>query len=253
MSTNKVVLLCRLGGEFIWESSNVYYKGGTNRIVHVDRAINYLNLLCKVCGICKLTDISSIQYKYPGLDLDSLVLIENDDDISNMMNAFPQSNEPIHLFILCAQNPLIPVAIPSNLMQNADTGSAQASLQDLHVGYKALASSLHNVDANNHDVPSASNDLNNPINNTQKVMLDLKEGQEFEDVNAFHKALKEYAKRSNFQYKRTRSGGGHFQAKCIKDDCLWCIRACKLLDKPIFKIKFLKGNHTCNVANKPTM
>ncbi|XP_058102729.1 uncharacterized protein LOC131246519 isoform X3 [Magnolia sinica] len=218
MSTNKVVLLCRLGGEFIWESSNVYYKGGTNRIVHVDRAINYLNLLCKVCGICKLTDISSIQYKYPGLDLDSLVLIENDDDISNMMNAFPQSNEPIHLFILCAQNPLIPVAIPSNLMQNADTGSAQASLQDLH-----------------------------------KVMLDLKEGQEFEDVNAFHKALKEYAKRSNFQYKRTRSGGGHFQAKCIKDDCLWCIRACKLLDKPIFKIKFLKGNHTCNVANKPTM
>ncbi|XP_058102691.1 uncharacterized protein LOC131246501 isoform X2 [Magnolia sinica] len=253
MSTNKVVLLCRLGGEFIWESDNVYYKGGTNRIVRVERAINYLNLLCKVRGICMLTDITSIQYKYPGLDLDSLVSIENDDDISNMMDAFPQSNEPIQLFVLCAQNPSIPIAIPSNLMQNAGTGNAQPPLQDLHGGYKALASSSHNVDANKHDVPSASNGLINPVNNMQKVMPVLKEGQEFENANAFHEALREYAIRSNFQYRRTRSGHGRFQAKCIKYDCLWCIRACKVPDKPTFKIKFLKETHTCNAANEPTM
>ncbi|XP_058101207.1 uncharacterized protein LOC131245633 [Magnolia sinica] len=138
-------------------------------------------------------------------------------------------------------------------MQNVDTGNAQASLQHLHGGYKALASSSHNVDANNHDVPSASNDLNNPVNNMQKVMPVLKEGQEFKNANAFHEALREYAIRSNFQYRRTRSGHGRFQAKCIKDDCLWCIRACKLPNKPTFKIKLLKGNHTCNAANEPTM
>ncbi|XP_058089224.1 uncharacterized protein LOC131236102 [Magnolia sinica] len=266
MSTNKMPVLCKFGGDFIWESNKVYYKGGTNRIIHVDRGIDYINLISKVLGICKFTDISSIKYKYPGLDLDSLVLIENDDDVSNMMEAFPQSSEPIQLFIFCGQNLSIPIANPSFLMQNADNENDQALLRNLHESNGTIAPSSHNTNVNNNDVPSASNDLrkvdcllmdnqmvDSCVNDMPKIMSVLKEDQEFEDANAFHKALREYAIRSNFEYKRTRSSGGRYQAKCIKDNCSWRIHAWKLLDKPTFKIKSLKGDHTCNVVNESTM
>ncbi|XP_058103919.1 uncharacterized protein LOC131247947 isoform X2 [Magnolia sinica] len=261
MSTNKVRVLCRFGGNFICDSNKVYYKGGTNRIAHVDRAINYLTLLSKVCGICKLTVVSSIKYKPPGLDLESLVPIENDNDVSNMMEAFPQSSEPIHLYVFVVQNLSITIPIPSNMMQNADTGNVQVSLRDLHGSNETLGPSSPNINANNDDVPSASNDLRETdcllmdscVNDMPKMMLILKEGQEFEDANAFYKALSEYAIRWNFQYKQTGSGGGHYQAKCIKGDCSWRIHACKLPDKLTFKIKSLQGNHTCNAANESTM
>ncbi|XP_058103378.1 uncharacterized protein LOC131246930 [Magnolia sinica] len=271
MSTNKVSLLYRFEGDFICESNKVCYKGGTNCIVHVDRGIVYVNLVSKVHGICKFTDISNIKYNYPGLDLDSLLSIENDDDVSNMMEAFPQSSEPIQLFIFCGQNLSIPTVIPSFLLQNANNENNQASLRDLHESNGTLAPSSHNTTVINNDVPSASNDLRKVnsllmdnqelyyrvvdtcVNDMLKIMLVLKEYQEFEDANAFHKALREYAIRSNFEYKRTRSGGGRYQAKCIKDNCSWHIHACKLLDKPTFKIKSLKGNHTCYATNELTM
>ncbi|XP_058103206.1 probable ubiquitin-like-specific protease 2A isoform X2 [Magnolia sinica] len=261
MSMNKVPVLCRFGGDFIWESNKVYYRGGTNRIVHVDRAIDYLNLLFKVHEIYKLTDVSSIKYKYPTLDLDSLVSIENDEDLSNMMEAFPRSSEPINLYVFGDQNLSIPIPIPSNVMRNADTGNVQASLQDLRGSNTTVAPSSHNTSANDSGVPNASNGLRETgcllmdscVSDMPKMMLVLKEGQEFVDANAFHKALREYAIRSKFEYKRTRFGGGHYQAKCIKGNCSWRIHAYKLPDKPTFKIKSLKGNHTCNVVNESTM
>ncbi|XP_058103268.1 uncharacterized protein LOC131246845 [Magnolia sinica] len=283
MNTNKVPMLCRFGGNFIWESDKVYYKGGTNHIVYVDRAINYHNLLSKVCGICKLTDISNIKYKYPGLDLDSLVSIENDDDVTNMMEAFPQSSKPIQLFLSGDQNLSIPIAVPSFLMQNADNGNDQASLQDLHESNGTLAPSSHNTNTSDNDVRSAPNDscemnrllmdnrelpcgmVATSVNEMPKMISVLKEGQEyvdanvlqegqeFVDANAFHKSLREYAIRSHFEYRRTRSGGGHYQAKCINGDCSWRIHVCKLPDNHTFKIKSLKGNHTCNVMNNSTM
>ncbi|XP_058103546.1 uncharacterized protein LOC131247121 [Magnolia sinica] len=266
MSKNKMSVLRKFGGNFIWEANKVYYKGDTNRIVCVDRGIDYINLLPKVCGICQFTDISSIKYKYPGLDLDSLVSIENDDDVSNMMEAFPQSSEPIQLFVFCDQKSSIPIVNANFLMQNADNGNDQASLWDLHESSGTLVPSSHNTNVNNNYLPSASNNLckvdcllmdnqvvNSCVNDMPKIMSVLKEGQEFEDANAFHKALREYAKRSNFEYKRTRSGSGRYQAKCIKDNCSWRIHAWKLPDKPTFKIKSLKGDHTCNVVNESTM
>ncbi|XP_058101504.1 protein PAL OF QUIRKY-like [Magnolia sinica] len=207
MSTNMVSVLCRFGGDLIRESINLYYKGGTNRIVHVDRAIDYHNLLFKVRGICKLTDISSIKYKYPGLYLDSLVSIVDDDDISNMMEAFPKSSELVQLFISGAQDLSKPITISSNRMQNADNGNVQASLWGLHESNKRP--STHNINTNNNDVPGVTNDLHridclsmdSSVNGMPKMMSILNEGQEFKNANAFDKALREYAIRSNFQYK----------------------------------------------------
>ncbi|XP_058103555.1 uncharacterized protein LOC131247132 [Magnolia sinica] len=219
MSMNKMPVLCKFGGDFIWESNKVYYKGGTNHIVHVDPGIDYINLVSKVHGTCKFNNISSIKYKYPGLDLDSLVSIENDDDVSNMMEAFPQSSEPIQLFIFCGQNLSIPTVNSSFLMQNADNENDQASLRGLHESNGTLAPSSRNTTVNNNDVPSASNDLRKVdsllmdnqelhyrvvdtcVNDMPKNISVLKECQEFEDANAFHKALREYAIRSNFEYK----------------------------------------------------
>ncbi|XP_058101667.1 uncharacterized protein LOC131245908 [Magnolia sinica] len=257
MSTNKVPVLCRFGGDFVQESSQVYYVGGMNRIIHVDQAINYVNLLSIVRGICQLTDIS-IKYKYPDLDLDSIVSIQNDSDVSNMIAAFSQSSNPIQLFVFCAQQRSISTANPSNLTQIASDGNDQAMLRGIYESNEPLASCSHDTKANNDDVPSASNDLMDDkkkassFNEMLKMTPVLKEGQEFEDVNAFHKALREYAIRSNFEYKRTKSGHGSFQAKCTTDDCLWRIHARQLPQKPTFKIKSLKENHTCNAVNEST-
>ncbi|XP_058103300.1 uncharacterized protein LOC131246865 [Magnolia sinica] len=269
MSMNKVPMLCRFGGNFIWESNKVYYKEGTNRIVHVDRAINYLNLLSKALEICKLTDVSSIKYKYPGQDLDSLVSIEDDDDVSNMMEAFLCSSDPIHLFVFGAQKLSIPIPIPSNLMQNADSGNDESLLWDLHGSNGTLAHSSHNTNANNNDVSNVSNDLpemdcllmdnqelpcrvvDSCVNDMARMIPALKEGQEFEDSNTFLNT--EHAICSNFEYKRTKSSMFYYKVKCIKDNCSWRIYACKLLGKPTFKVESLKGNHTCIAANESTV
>ncbi|XP_058089226.1 uncharacterized protein LOC131236105 [Magnolia sinica] len=156
-------------------------------------------------------------------------------------------------------------------MQNADNENDQASLRNLNKSNGTPAPFSHNTNVNNNNVPSASNDLRKVdcllmdnqelhygvvgscVNDMPKIMSVLIEGQEFEDANAFHKALREYAIRSNFEYKQTRSGGGRYQAKHIKDNCSWHIHAWKLPDKPTFKIKSLKGDHTCNVVNESTM
>ncbi|KAL5985590.1 hypothetical protein ACLOJK_027576 [Asimina triloba] len=61
MEENTVPLLSRFGGDFVWKPGEVHYKGGENRIIRVDRAINYANLLCKVHQTCKSPDVNSIK------------------------------------------------------------------------------------------------------------------------------------------------------------------------------------------------
>ncbi|XP_072971362.1 uncharacterized protein [Typha angustifolia] len=70
-------------------------------------------------------------------------------------------------------------------------------------------------------------------------------GQQFSDVKAFRKAIKEAAIAQHFELKIIKSDLIRYFAKCAKDGCPWRIRAVKLPDVPTFTIRSIEGTHTC--------
>ncbi|RWR91214.1 Mutator-like protein transposase [Cinnamomum micranthum f. kanehirae] len=132
-----VPVLCSFGGEIVPKCGKFVYEGGTTRLMRVHRSINFLNLLCRVNEIFKSTAISTIKYRYPGLELDfPLVSVTTDEDVSGMMQEFssPMAT-PIHLF-----------AEPRHNLDNGTIQSTPSILQN-----SEITSSSHMVDAYRQD------------------------------------------------------------------------------------------------------
>ncbi|ONK76170.1 uncharacterized protein A4U43_C03F24670 [Asparagus officinalis] len=70
-------------------------------------------------------------------------------------------------------------------------------------------------------------------------------GQQFSDVKAFRKAIKDAAIAQHFELKIIKSDLIRYFAKCAKDGCPWRIRAVKLPSVPTFTIRAIEGTHTC--------
>ncbi|XP_058069668.1 uncharacterized protein LOC131218838 isoform X2 [Magnolia sinica] len=70
-------------------------------------------------------------------------------------------------------------------------------------------------------------------------------GQEFSDVKAFRKMIKEAAIAQHFELRIIKSDLIRYFAKCAKEGCPWRIRAVKLPNAPTFTIRSLEGTHTC--------
>ncbi|KAJ6797994.1 uncharacterized protein M6B38_267785 [Iris pallida] len=70
-------------------------------------------------------------------------------------------------------------------------------------------------------------------------------GQQFSDVKAFRKAMREVAIAQHFELKIIKSDLIRYFAKCAKEGCPWRIRAVKLPNSPTFTIKAIEGMHTC--------
>ncbi|XP_058081825.1 uncharacterized protein LOC131229804 [Magnolia sinica] len=70
-------------------------------------------------------------------------------------------------------------------------------------------------------------------------------GQEFPDVKAFRRAIKEAAIAQHFELRIIKSDLIRYFAKCAKEGCPWHIRAVKLPNAPTFTIRSLEGTHTC--------
>ncbi|XP_020104675.1 uncharacterized protein LOC109721441 [Ananas comosus] len=75
--------------------------------------------------------------------------------------------------------------------------------------------------------------------------LDFVVGQQFPDVKAFRKAVKEAAIAQHFELKVIKSDLIRYFAKCAKEGCPWRIRAVKLPNSPAFAIRSIDGTHTC--------
>lgn len=95
-----VPVLCSFGGEIVPKYGKFVYEGGTTRLMRVHLSINFLNLLCRVNEIYRPTVISTVKYRYPGLELDCpLVSVTTDEDVSGMMQEFSSPTAtPIQLF-----------------------------------------------------------------------------------------------------------------------------------------------------------
>ncbi|XP_077221273.1 uncharacterized protein LOC143855000 [Tasmannia lanceolata] len=273
MSANTVPLLCAFGGDFVCDAGKVYYKGGKTRLTFVHRNARYIDILSKVYEICmSLPNIISLKYKYPNLQLDSpFVSIENDGDVRNMMQIFPQGSNPVELCVSAAQSLSIPTA---TLRRGSDNGTIQETARDLDGGNQTTtpdldgrnqASTTFQLIAHADNIPIASipitttsNPRHNADNGTvQAAPTDLRKGnqtsadftlevgQEFADAATFRNALREYALRSSFEYKPIRTGRCRFAAACVDDECSWRIYASEVRGKSTFKIKTFNSNHTC--------
>lgn len=70
-------------------------------------------------------------------------------------------------------------------------------------------------------------------------------GQEFPDVKACRKAIKEAAIAQHFELRIIKSDLIRYFAKCATEGCPWRIRAVKLSNAPTFTIRSIEPTHTC--------
>ncbi|ERN01386.1 uncharacterized protein LOC18429468 [Amborella trichopoda] len=74
---------------------------------------------------------------------------------------------------------------------------------------------------------------------------DLTVGQEFPDVKACRRALRDAAIALHFEIQTVKSDKTRFTAKCASEGCPWRIHAAKLPGVPTFSIRTIHEGHTC--------
>ncbi|XP_072957988.1 uncharacterized protein [Typha angustifolia] len=70
-------------------------------------------------------------------------------------------------------------------------------------------------------------------------------GQEFPDVEACRRTLKDIAIALHFELRIVKSDRSRFIAKCSKEGCPWRVHVAKCPGVPTFSIRTLHGEHTC--------
>ncbi|KAL6495782.1 hypothetical protein OROGR_030345 [Orobanche gracilis] len=75
--------------------------------------------------------------------------------------------------------------------------------------------------------------------------FELHVGQEFSDVRACRRALRDTAIALHFEMQTIKSDKTRFTAKCATEECPWRIHAAKLPGVPTFTIRTINDNHTC--------
>ncbi|XP_073288395.1 uncharacterized protein [Primulina huaijiensis] len=70
-------------------------------------------------------------------------------------------------------------------------------------------------------------------------------GQEFPDVKACRRALRDTAIALHFEVQTIKSDKTRFTAKCASEGCPWRIHAAKLPGVPTFTIRTINDSHTC--------
>ncbi|XP_051122124.1 uncharacterized protein LOC127245332 [Andrographis paniculata] len=74
---------------------------------------------------------------------------------------------------------------------------------------------------------------------------ELHVGQEFPDVKACRRALRDTAIALHFEMQTIKSDKTRFTAKCASEGCPWRIHAAKLPGSPLFTIRTINDSHTC--------
>lgn len=74
---------------------------------------------------------------------------------------------------------------------------------------------------------------------------ELHVGQEFADVKACRRALRDTAIALHFEMQTIKSDKTRFTARCANEECPWRIHAAKLPGVPTFTIRTINDSHTC--------
>ncbi|KAG9455972.1 hypothetical protein H6P81_000480 [Aristolochia fimbriata] len=86
--TPRVKFLCSFGGSILPRplDGKLRYVGGETRIVSIPRDINFSELMLRMKELFE--GATTLKYQQPDEDLDALVSVVNDDDVTNMMEEY---------------------------------------------------------------------------------------------------------------------------------------------------------------------
>lgn len=89
----RIKFLCSFSGSILPrpQDGKLRYVGGETRIVSVSRDISYEELMVKMREIFEGAEV--MKYQQPDEDLDALVSVVNDDDVTNMMEEYDKLGE----------------------------------------------------------------------------------------------------------------------------------------------------------------
>nr|ACJ85885.1 unknown [Medicago truncatula]AFK42985.1 unknown [Medicago truncatula] len=100
-----IKFLCSYGGKILprYPDGKLRYLGGHNRVLSVDRSIQFSELLLKLKELCS-SSVTQLRCQLPAEDLDALVSITSDEDLINLIEEYdrtasPQSQLKIKAFI----------------------------------------------------------------------------------------------------------------------------------------------------------
>ncbi|XP_048568977.1 uncharacterized protein LOC125550109 isoform X2 [Triticum urartu] len=87
-ASKRIKFLCSFGGKILPRPSDgkLRYVGGETRIIRISKDISWQELRQKTSAIFNQPHI--IKYQLPGEDLDSLISVSGDEDLTNMMDEF---------------------------------------------------------------------------------------------------------------------------------------------------------------------
>lgn len=87
-TSRRIKFLCSFGGKILPRPSDgkLRYVGGETRIIRIRKDISWQELRQKTSAIFNQPHI--IKYQLPGEDLDSLISVSGDEDLTNMMDEF---------------------------------------------------------------------------------------------------------------------------------------------------------------------
>ncbi|MED6106656.1 hypothetical protein PIB30_006281 [Stylosanthes scabra] len=92
MEIKRAKFICSYGGEIKTQGRNeLTYVGGTNKLVYVDRRIDFAGMLAYICDRCRL-DCNGYNFKYQIPDGNILVPVTNDRDLNNLMVVYDRFN-----------------------------------------------------------------------------------------------------------------------------------------------------------------
>ncbi|KAL2480334.1 MuDR family transposase [Abeliophyllum distichum] len=77
-------------------------------------------------------------------------------------------------------------------------------------------------------------------------MNKIAEKKVFRNKILVKKSISLYAIHNNFQFKVSKSDKKKYVLKCIDDSCKWSFRASRLGGMEMFKIRYMRNDHTCS-------
>ncbi|THG13127.1 hypothetical protein TEA_008642 [Camellia sinensis var. sinensis] len=90
-----IKFLCSYGGKILprYPDGKLRYHGGETRVLAVDRSNSFAELMVKMGELCGGTSVS-LRCQLPTEDLDALVSITSDEDLSNLIEEYDRASSP---------------------------------------------------------------------------------------------------------------------------------------------------------------
>ncbi|KAL3835609.1 hypothetical protein ACJIZ3_010345 [Penstemon smallii] len=91
LTLKPIKFLCSYGGRILprYPDGKLRYHGGQTRVLSVDRSISFADLLVKIKGMCETA--VSLRCQLPTEDLDALVTITSDEDLTNLIEEYDRA------------------------------------------------------------------------------------------------------------------------------------------------------------------